>query len=153
MTQIASQQVFAGQFFFQNLRRPVEIYEGDSDQPLQLPVRPAVEFPVSAGKQAFLAMAECPVADPNEHLDSNNSYDSDPEILLSDSDEEEDELLDEDENEADARTAMDTEEEFSDSDSIGSDVFDESSSCEGAKPFDFINSGASRSQFQSDSQE
>ena len=95
---------------------------------LQLPQQP--EQNISATKQAFLDMASGPLLDLDafDNDSADDFCDSDPEILLSDSDEEEEgeNLIDECQ-EADAETAVGTEEDFMDSDeeSMDMDVFDE----------------------------
>ena len=116
----------------QYLRLPVEIFHGDnvmipSQTPLQLPQQP--EQNISATKQAFLDMASGPLLDLDafDNDSANDFCDSDPEILLSDSDEEEGENLIDECQEADCETAIGTEEDFMDSDeeSMDMDVFDE----------------------------
>jgi hypothetical protein len=75
---------------------PVEILRGDSNksEPFQLPCDfLASSQPFSATKQAFLDMASAPLLNLDDLDESFNFNDSDPEILLSDSDEEDDELI------------------------------------------------------------
>ena len=116
----------------QYLRLPVEVFHGDNvmttqQTTLQLPQQP--EQNISATKQAFLDMASGPLLD-LDAFDNDSADDfceSDPEILLSDSDEEEGENLIDECQEADAETAIGSEEYFMDSDeeSMDMDVFDE----------------------------
>ena len=117
----------------QYLRLPVEVFHGDNvmttqQTSLQLPQQP--EQNISATKQAFLDMASGPVLDLDafENDSADDFCDSDPEILLSDSDEEEEgeNMIDECQV-ADAETAIGSEEDFVDSDeeSMDMDVFDE----------------------------
>ena len=116
----------------QYLRLPVEVFHGDNvmttqQTSLQLPQQP--EQNISATKQAFLDMASGPLLDLDafDNDSADDFCDSDPEILLSDSDEEEGENLIDECQEADAETAVGTEEDFMDSDeeSMDMDVFDE----------------------------
>ena len=91
---------------------PVEIIRGDSikAEPLQLPfdfVRSSQQ-PISSTKQAFLDMAQAPLLNLDDLDESFNFNDSEPEILLSDSDEEDEELIAMDDNELDAETAIDS---------------------------------------------
>lgn len=75
---------------------PVEILRGDSNKAelLQLPCDfQASSQPISATKQAFLDMASAPLLNLDDLDESFNFNDSDPEILLSDSDEEDEELI------------------------------------------------------------
>lgn len=93
---------------------PVEIIRGDSmkPEPLQLPCELAssIQQPISATKQAFLDMASAPLLNLDDLDDSFNFNDSDPEILLSDSDEEDEELIvmADDDDQLDADTAIDS---------------------------------------------
>lgn len=83
---------------FAMLRMPVEVLEQGELKPaapLQLPIAPSTaQQPISAAKQAFLDMAAGPIMNMDDFSDSNNFYDSEPEILLSDSeDEDEDPVM------------------------------------------------------------
>ena len=81
-------------------------------EPLQLPCELAssIQQPISATKQAFLDMASAPLLNLDDLDDSFNFNDSDPEILLSDSDEEDEELIvmADDDDQLDADTAIDS---------------------------------------------
>lgn len=92
---------------------PVEIIRGDSmkAEPLQLPcdLASSIQHPISATKQAFLDMASAPLLNLDDLDESFNFNDSDPEILLSDSDEEDEELIVmADDDELDASTDIDS---------------------------------------------
>ena len=98
--------------YFHNL--PVEIISNDSirAEPIQLPCAftNSMQQPISATKQAFLDMASAPLLNLDDLDESFNFNDSDPEILLSDSDEEDDELITMgDCDELEASTAIDSE--------------------------------------------
>jgi hypothetical protein len=104
----------------EQLRKPCMVLDFDYSkaEPLQLPIQP--QHPVSAAKQAFLDMANGPVMNLDDLNISECNYDSDPEILLSDSDEEDEPIMAMEEgSEADADTAIDTNEVLS---SCGSDM-------------------------------
>jgi len=80
----------------------------------------------SATKQAFLDMANSPIINLDDFEDSTNFDDSDPEILLSDSEDEDEDLMHmQNDSDEDAETAIDSDdlndEEFSDM----MDVFEE----------------------------
>jgi len=117
---------------------PVEILcgNGKSSEPLQLPIQSyQPDYPISSTKQAFLDMASAPLINLDECNESINYSDcEDPEILLSDSDEE-----DEDDfsgfagnEELDAETCIGSDDlnDYSDCESSSDmDVFDEPRSC------------------------
>lgn len=92
----------------QHLRLPAEII-CENGEPLQLP---KFTFPVeglSPAKQAFQAVENAQVADFEDYENNANLYDSDPEILLSDSDEEEleEDIMDNEDAEADTECGSD----------------------------------------------
>lgn len=116
-------------------RLPVEIIHGDAikGEPIQLPTNFINSHqPISATKQAFLDMASAPLLNLDDLDESFTFGDSDPEILLSDSDEEDDELIAMgDCDEQDADTAIDSDDLNNLSDSMDEgidnmDVFEES---------------------------
>ena len=80
-------------------------------EPFQLP---SFDFsrisqqPYSSTKQAFLDMASAPLLNLEDLDESFNFNDNEPEILLSDSDEEDEQLIDIDDEELDAETAIDS---------------------------------------------
>ena len=80
----------------QYFRMPVEILcgNGKSSEPLQLPIQSyQPNYPISSTKQAFLDMANAPLINLDECTESINYSDcEDPEILLSDSDEEDEDF-------------------------------------------------------------
>ena len=112
-------------------RRPVEIIHGigSNAETIQLlPVSLKPEYPVSSDKQAFLDMAALPMINLDEYNDSSNYSDcEDPEILLSDSDEEEDALGADEDSDADTCMGSDEQNDSENEDSITDemDVFDE----------------------------
>ena len=123
-------QAFQARVQLQYIRMPVEIIFGDSVksmEPLQLPVQS--EHPISATKQAFLDMAKGPILDLDDCEDYTNNYEEDPEILLSDSDEEDEDDMIEECEDAEVDTAIGSDDDdFSDipdEESLGMDVFDE----------------------------
>ena len=63
---------------------------------------------MSATKQAFFEMASAPLLNLDELDESFNFNDSEPEILLSDSDEEDEQLIAMEHDELDAETAIDS---------------------------------------------
>lgn len=110
------QNTFQARVQLQNFHHlPMEIYRTDSNK--AEPIELSCDFPstssqpISAAKQAFLDMASAPLLNLDDLDESFNFNDSDPEILLSDSDEEDEELIamgcSEDQLEAD--TAIDSE--------------------------------------------
>ena len=113
-------------------RMPVEIITGDNikSEPFQLPCDfiNSVQQPVSAAKQAFLDMASAPLLNLDDLDESFNFNDSDPEILLSDSEDEEDEGLIAmgDRDELDAETAIDSD-DMNNMSEEGMEEFDEQS--------------------------
>lgn len=110
---------FRARVQLESLRRPVQILQGDSlkdCQPVQLS-HFASEF------SAFRDLANGPVMDLEELDNSVNFYDSDPEILLSDSDEEE-EIMEDCKSDDETVDGSDYEGELSES-CDGDDVFDE----------------------------
>ena len=112
--QMSNQNIFQARVQLQGFHKlPVEIIKGDSmkAEPFQLP---SFDFsrisqqPYSSTKQAFLDMASAPLIN-LEDLDESFSFnDNEPEILLSDSDEEDEQLIDIDDEELDAETAIDS---------------------------------------------
>ena len=103
----------------ESLRRPVQIFQGESFKDFQ---------PVSISQLAcspFRELADGPVMNLEELDNSVNFYDSDPEILLSDSDEEEIMMEDCNESDADTTVGSDFEGELSESCDCDDDVFDE----------------------------
>ncbi len=91
------------------LRMPCQVLDQEdlkASEPLQLPIQ--ATGTVSAAKQAFLDMAAEPVMNLDDISFSECNYDSDPEILLSDSDEEDEQVLAMDDAELEADTAMDS---------------------------------------------
>lgn len=99
-------------------------------EPLQLPCAftNSMQQPISATKQAFLDMASAPLLNLDDLDESFNFNDSDPEILLSDSDEEDEELITMgDCDELEASTAIDSEDFNNLSDSDNMSDFEEGS--------------------------
>lgn len=110
---MSNQTNFQARIQLQSFHRlPVEIIRGDSmkAEPLQLPFDFAriSQQTYSSTKQAFLDMASAPVLNLEDLDESFNFNDSEPEILLSDSDEEDDELIAMEDEELDADTAIDS---------------------------------------------
>jgi hypothetical protein len=102
---ISNEQSARAQLQF--LRMPCEILCEDGE-PLQLPkINYAAMSNISPAKQSFFSMVQDGAADLNECDDCANYYDSDPEILLSDSEDEDEDIMDNDE--ADAETDIDSE--------------------------------------------
>ena len=111
--EMSNQTNFQARIQLQSFHRlPVEIIRGDSmkAEPLQLPFDFAriSQQTYSSTKQAFLDMASAPVLNLEDLDESFNFNDSEPEILLSDSDEEDDELIAMEDEELDADTAIDS---------------------------------------------
>jgi hypothetical protein len=80
----------------------------------------------SATKQAFLDMANSPIINLDDFEDSTNFDDSDPEILLSDSEDEDEDLMHmQNDSEEDAETAIDSDDLNEEECTDGMDVFEE----------------------------
>lgn len=112
------------------LRMPCQVLDQDDDkasEPIQLPIQ--ASGTVSAAKQAFLDMAAGPVMNLDDISFSECNYDSDPEILLSDSDEEDEQVIPMEDAELDADTVIDTNENLSsrgsEEDDFSNEDFDE----------------------------
>lgn len=112
---------FRARVQLESLRMPVQILQGDSlkdCQPVQLS-----HFANEFSNSAFRDLASGPVMDLEQLDNSVNFYDSDPEILLSDSDEEE--IMEDCKSDADTNVGSDFEGELSESCDCAEDVFDE----------------------------
>ena len=112
---------FRARVQLESLRMPVQILQGDSlkdCQPVQLS-----HFASEFSNQAFRDLANGPDMNLEELDNSVNFYDSDAEILLSDSDEEE--IMENCESDVDTNVGSDFEGELSESNDCAEDVFDE----------------------------
>ena len=120
-----SEQVptFRAHVQLEHFRMPVQILHGDG---LKHETIQPCQFAGEFSNSAFCDIANGPVMNLDDLDNSVNFYDSDPEILLSDSDEEEEGIMD-DCNQSDAETTIgsDCEGELSDCCDCGDDVFDE----------------------------
>ncbi len=108
-----------------SLRMRTEIFEGDNFstlKPVQIP-KPVYEPSMSEAKLAFLRVADEPVIRIEDNDEHASFYESEPEILLTDSDEEDLEEVMED---AEVETAIGSDENCTMSDSeVEGDVYDE----------------------------
>ncbi len=127
---MTTQQKNAFKMQLEFLRMPCQVLDQEDQkvsEPLQLPIKPAKA--ISATKQAFLDMAAGPVMNLDDISFSECNYDSDPEILLSDSDEEDEPIVAMGGAELEADTAMDSNESrsslCSEEDDFSNEDFDE----------------------------
>ena len=104
--------VFAPRRQLMFFRHPVEVYHSKYDEPMTVcndaPIFSS-STPISATKQAFLDMANSPIMNLEEFEDCANFDDSAQEILLSDSDDEDADLIHmQNDQDEDADTAIDS---------------------------------------------